>query len=230
VRQATPDAGTPAAGSRRAEGWQDLPVPLFAPFQPDVRGSVDDRVAIRPATTADVAGIPAVAATRGALREGFANRVATWADDTERLVVVAEASDPVGDDEAEGATAVVANSRDRAEDDQADGTTVVVGWGMVARWPGQDDVPDGHFVSALTVHPTWWRRGVGERIAGELMGWTRDRGESLWSVVNARNGASLALHRECGFVEVRRAPSLAGVEFDGGEGVLLRAVSVAEPA
>ena len=102
---------------------------------------------------------------------------------------------------------------------EADGA--VVGWAMVAPWtrPGAEAGPH---VSALTVHPAHRRRGAGDRMLAALTQWTWDRADVLWSVVNARNEASLALHRRHGFVRVRAVGEYAGVTFDGGRGVLLR--------
>lgn len=179
----------------------------YAPFesrraQPDGRPRTDVSVAVRPATDADVAGIVAVAATRGERPAGYLERVAGWVADAERGVLVAHSP--------------------------ADG---VVGWAMVSRWR-HDDVPDGYVISALTVDPGWWRCGIGNGLVGGLLAWTWSRAEHLWSIVNVRNEASLALHRRCGFVEVRRGPGFGGVRFDGvppdqGEGVLLWATRAA---
>lgn len=41
------------------------------------------------------------------------------------------------------------------------------------------------------------------------------------SVVNATNGASIALHERHGFREVARGATFAGITFTGGTGVLL---------
>ena len=102
----------------------------------------------------------------------------------------------------------------------------VVGWAMVAPWrrPGAEDGPH---VSALTVHPAHRRRGVGDRLLGALTDWTWERAVVLWSVVNAGNAASLALHRRHGFATVRAIGSYAGMTFEGGRGVLLRAAPTA---
>ncbi|POC76663.1 GNAT family N-acetyltransferase, partial [Vibrio vulnificus] len=40
---------------------------------------------------------------------------------------------------------------------------------------------------------------------------------------NARNESSVAMHDEFGFSEVLRAERIYGVQFSGGEGLLLRA-------
>lgn len=168
-------------------------MPLFAPFEPHVRGRTDPGVTIRVATRADQAAVSTVAGCRGPLPPGFAERVAAWVDDPGRRLVVGE----------------------------LDG--VVVGWGMVAHWD-HDDVPRGHYVSALTVIPEARRRGVAGGMLAELCGWTWERDDVVRSVVNARNEASLAVHVRFGFTEVGRAAAYCGIRFEGGEGVLLRAV------
>lgn len=98
----------------------------------------------------------------------------------------------------------------------------VVGWAMVGAW-GRPGARPGPHVSALTVHPEHRRRGAGDRLLAALTTWTWDRGEELWSIVNAGNGASLQLHRRRGFAVVEQIAEYAGVTFDGGCGVLLRA-------
>ncbi|WP_448058426.1 N-acetyltransferase family protein [Cellulomonas hominis] len=168
-------------------------MPLFADYRPDVRGSVDARVLVRGAVPADVPGIVGVAATRSAPRAGFSGLVGTWVLDDARTVLVAEA--------------------DRA----------VVGWAMVDRWSGHDDAPDGWYVSALTVHPGQRRRGIGDRLLAGLMTWAWERTTVLRSVVNAGNLPSVELHRRRGFREAARSATFAGITFEGGTGVLLRA-------
>lgn len=126
-------------------------------------------------------------------RRPSVGRLEGWLADPERLVVVAEAE-----------------------------AGAVVGWAMVAPWVGAG-AQEGPHVSALTVHPAHRRRGVGDRMLGALEDWAWPRSDRLWSVVNARNDASLALHRRHGFVAVRRVASYAGMPFAGGWGMLLRA-------
>ena len=46
-------------------------------------------------------------------------------------------------------------------------------------------------------------------------------GDAPHSVVNARNAPSLALHHLLGFTALETGPCFAGIEFDGGVGVLL---------
>jgi phosphinothricin acetyltransferase len=163
-------------------------MPVFAPHQPDGHGRPDPDVGVRAARAEDAAGIVAVAATREPLPEDFGDRVRRWTEDRGRRVLVAERA---------GA---------------------VVAWAMLARWHGYDDVPDGRYVSALTVHPGSWRRGIGSTLLSDLLSAS---GGEVRSVVNARNRPSLALHARHGFREVRRAGTFAGIEFEGGTGVLL---------
>lgn len=166
---------------------------LFAEHRPDLRGTPDAAVAVRVATPDDIDAVVAVAATRGDRPSRFRDQVASWVQDPARYVLVA----------------------DRDGD--------VVGWAMLARWVDQPDVPDGWYVSALTVHPAWRRRHAGDRLLRALLTCDLAADGPVRSVVNAGNGPSLALHRRHGFVEVRRAATLAGITFVGGTGVLLAA-------
>ena len=169
-------------------------VPFFEEYRPAAHGSPDPGVVVRRATAEDVPGMAAVARTRGPQPPELDGRVAAWAVDDERRLTVAVA--PGAQPE-------------------------VVGWGMVARWTGHDDAPDGWYVAWLVVHPQWRRRGVADRLLGDLRAWTAARAERLLSVVNVQNRASLDLHARHGFREVARGAGFAGVTFTGGVGVLL---------
>jgi phosphinothricin acetyltransferase len=173
-------------------------VPLFAETDTAAHGRVDPSVTVRAARPADVDGIAAVAATRGQLADGFRTRVAGWTQDPGRTVLVAE--------------------RDGA----------VAGWAVLAPWSGHDDVPDGWYVSALTVHPDRRRTGAGTRLLAGLLARADAEGSPARSVVNARNVPSLALHARHGFRESGRAATYAGISFDGGTGVLLHRTPRAE--
>lgn len=98
----------------------------------------------------------------------------------------------------------------------------VVGWAMAGPW-GSPGAQAGLHVTALTVHPEHRRRGVGDRLLAALTAWAWGRSDQIWSVVNARNEASVALHERRGFVLDRPITDYAGMTFDGGRGVLLRA-------
>lgn len=103
----------------------------------------------------------------------------------------------------------------------------VVGYARAGvRSPSPDDVHDdpspwGWYVTGLVVAVAHRRRGVARRLVADVLA-LRPAGEPVWSVVDARNEASLALHAALGFTEVLRASRLAGVVVTGGEGVLLR--------
>ncbi|GEN80589.1 GNAT family N-acetyltransferase [Actinotalea fermentans] len=103
----------------------------------------------------------------------------------------------------------------------------VVGWAMAGAW-GRPGAQDGPHVTALTVHPEHRRRGVGDQLLAALTGWAWGRSDRMWSVVNARNEASVALHERRGFVLEGWIADYAGMTFDGGRGVLLRAARPAD--
>ncbi len=63
---------------------------------------------------------------------------------------------------------------------------------------------------------------IGRALTEERLAWIRGRAREAWYFANARNDASLELHRQLGFVEVTRTFWYPAVSFDGGEGVLCR--------
>ncbi|MCD4852387.1 GNAT family N-acetyltransferase [Arthrobacter sp. AK01] len=161
---------------------------------------------IRPADPSDVAGILAAdlaaGRTSSADAERFAAGISAAVADPARLVVVAEAHD----------------------DANAEGGSGVVGWAKTHFW----DYPDGlalagHYLGGVTVRPDFRRRGLAAELTAVRLGWIWEQAEEAWYVVNARNEASLALHRKWGFREVARGGGFHTVTFDGGEGVLLMA-------
>ena len=161
---------------------------------------------IRPALPADVAGILAVELDAGrvsATGSGpFAANMTAAMVDPARLVLVAEAQD----------------------DTTAAGGSGVVGWAKTHYWDhGDGPAPTGHYLGGVTVRPGFRRRGVAVELTQARLEWVWERAEGAWYVVNARNEASLALHRRWGFTEVARGAAFHAVTFDGGEGVLLRA-------
>ena len=167
--------------------------PAFATYEPDVRGVPDGRAVIRPAQTSDACGIALVDATRGPLRPGHLARVLAQIDGPATHRIVAV----------------------------VDGT--VVGSCMTARWAGHADAPDGYYVAGVTVQPALRRRGIGDLLVAGLLDWIWRRSDGAWSVINAQNGPSLALHRRRGFATVATGSTFAGISFTGGCGVLLRA-------
>lgn len=167
--------------------------PAFATFAPDVRGVPDARVVVREAVGSDVSAIARVDATRGPLRPGHCARVLAQIDGPATHRIVAV----------------------------LDGT--VVGSCMTKRCSGHADAPDGYYVAGVTVQPAFRRRGIGDRLVGALLTWVWRRSDCAWSVINAQNGPSLALHQGHGFAKVATGSTFAGILFTGGSGVLLRA-------
>ncbi|MDR6988510.1 ribosomal protein S18 acetylase RimI-like enzyme [Paenarthrobacter nitroguajacolicus] len=161
---------------------------------------------IRPAVAADLPGIGAVdlAAARSSSADAprFAESVRVAIADPARLVLVAETPG----------------------DNGMDGGSAVVGWAKTHYWDyGDGQAPAGHYLGGVTVLPDFRRRGLATELTAGRLDWIWARAESAWYVVNARNEASLALHRAWGFREVARGPAFHTVTFDGGEGVLLTA-------
>ncbi|WP_051389055.1 GNAT family N-acetyltransferase [Arthrobacter sp. 35W] len=92
--------------------------------------------------------------------------------------------------------------------------------------------PEGFYLAGCTVLPAHRRMSLGRALTAHRLEWIAAQSDGrpggpgtavdAWYFVNAANQASLALHAEFGFVEVARGPRFHGVEFTGGEGVLLR--------
>lgn len=79
-------------------------------------------------------------------------------------------------------------------------------------------------IAGLTVMPEMRRQGVATDILGQILHSTLKRapGEPVFSVINARNLASIDPHLTLGFVQIDRSASFAGIELTGGEGALMR--------
>ena len=79
-------------------------------------------------------------------------------------------------------------------------------------------------MGGLLVETSSRRRGIGEALTRARMHWVFERAPEAWYFTNARNLASLALHAKLGFIEVTRDFVYPRVSFDGGVGVLGRAL------
>ena len=90
---------------------------------------------------------------------------------------------------------------------------------------GDRPPPPGYYLVGLIVDPAHRRAGVGEALTRARVAWTLERADAVWYFANAGNRASLDLHARLGFEEVTRDFEVAGVTFDGGEGVLARATA-----
>jgi GNAT superfamily N-acetyltransferase len=105
----------------------------------------------------------------------------------------------------------------------------VVGFGRVAWFAPPDDAPgnaapSGYYLLGLLVDTQWRRGGLGERLTAACLAWVWERAAECWYFANAGNRASLDLHERLGFRPVTRDFCFPGVTFEGGEGVLSRAV------
>ena len=171
-------------------------MPEFATYEPD-RPSAERAVpTIAPLGLAAVAECAALAAAR----EG--DDMARWAEVFRRRA------------EADPVTTFVA---------RVDGEIAgfgAVGWLDNAEADGARRVPPGWFLTGLVVAPAWRRRGIGAALTAHRLDWLRGRADVVYYFANARNGATIDLHRRLGFEEVTRDFAIPGVAFAGGVGVL----------
>ncbi|HEY8752923.1 MAG TPA: GNAT family N-acetyltransferase [Arthrobacter sp.] len=102
----------------------------------------------------------------------------------------------------------------------------IVGWAKTHFWDYDDrPAPLGHYLGGVTVLPGWRRRGVGAALTAARLPWIWARAADAWYVVNARNLASIELHRPWNFTEVARGPKFHTTTFTGGVGLLMRAAA-----
>jgi ribosomal protein S18 acetylase RimI-like enzyme len=85
-----------------------------------------------------------------------------------------------------------------------------------------DTAPRGYYLIGVFVHPEERRRGIAAALTQARLEWIAARADEAWFFANARNSASIELHRPFGFEEVTRRFSFPGLAFDGGEGILFR--------
>jgi ribosomal protein S18 acetylase RimI-like enzyme len=104
----------------------------------------------------------------------------------------------------------------------------VVGYARTTYWQRPPDAPpnaapDGWYLIGLVVDPAHRRRGIGEALTTARLKAVAARASEVWYFANARNQASLDLHKRLGFTEMTRDFWFPDLTFDGGEGVLARA-------
>jgi ribosomal protein S18 acetylase RimI-like enzyme len=85
-----------------------------------------------------------------------------------------------------------------------------------------DTVPHGYYLTGLFVLPEQRGMGIGTELTRVRLDWIGERAADAWFFANARNTASIELHRRLGFEEVSRRFSFPGLTFEGGEGILFR--------
>ena len=87
-----------------------------------------------------------------------------------------------------------------------------------------DPAPEAWYLAGLIVDSRFRRRGIGRALTQARLRWAAERADRVFYVANARNAPSIALHAALGFEELARGPSFADFTFEGGAGVLCRAV------
>jgi len=98
----------------------------------------------------------------------------------------------------------------------------VVGYARASLLDELAGAPRGYYLTGVFVRPGSRRGGVGAALTEARLRWIAQRTDEAWFFANARNVASIELHRRFGFEEVTRDFAVPGVRFDGGEGVLFR--------
>jgi ribosomal protein S18 acetylase RimI-like enzyme len=103
----------------------------------------------------------------------------------------------------------------------------IVGYGRARRFEHSrgapaDIAPEGYYLTGVFVRIDQRRTGIGLALTEERLAWIAERADEAWYFANARNVASIELHRRLGFEEVTRQFSFPRLAFDGGEGILFR--------
>ncbi|MDH6141815.1 GNAT superfamily N-acetyltransferase [Kitasatospora sp. GP30] len=170
---------------------------VFADYQPEPHSRPDAaEPTLAEATAADVAGLAELqTSARGGLVAEWAARIGRAVGRERNAVVVAR----VGQELAGYATAA-----------------------HLAEHP-DDHAPAGYYLVGVTVATGWRRRGIGTALTRWRMDWAWQHDPDVWCFVSAANPASIDMHLELGFTELRRGPQFQGITFSGQEGVLLRA-------
>lgn len=166
----------------------------FVVYEPTVRSAISEAVVgTRAAKPMDVRGLAAVMSARGGTAEECLDAASRLIDRLPVLMMAEKNGSPVG-------------------------------WCGTQKYEIFPNAVPEWLVAGLTVVPGERRQGVAVRLLRAVLHATDDSapGEPVFSVINARNLASIDLHIGLGFVEVARAATFAGIDFAGGEGVLLR--------
>jgi GNAT superfamily N-acetyltransferase len=169
---------------------------LYEPYAPDASGRPVPAV-VRPAVPADAERIAEIDGQRnGVPPESIVDRI----------------------------RAHVASARVRDHVLVADVERRLVGFGRV-RWIEPDDryraVPRGWFLVGTVVDPAVRRGGVGRALLAARLRLVAEEGPAeVFYMANARNLASIELHRAFGFVEITRDFVFPGAEFRDSVGIL----------
>lgn len=156
---------------------------------------------IRPARASD----PGALAEMAAEREG--EPVERWREIFARILV-----------ETESGTSLLLVATVREQ---------ILGYGKAAIFSPPEDAPancapQGWYLTGVVVRPADRRRGVGVALTQARLSFIAGMAPNVHYFANARNRATIALHRNLGFGEVTRDFWFPGVKFDDGIGILFR--------
>jgi ribosomal protein S18 acetylase RimI-like enzyme len=109
----------------------------------------------------------------------------------------------------------------------AESGSAIIGYGRARLFEPEsgapaDTAPRGYYLTVVFVRPDRRRRGIGAALTQTRVDWISEHANDAWFFTNARNTASIELHRRFGFEEVTRRFSFPALTFDGGEGILFR--------
>jgi len=107
----------------------------------------------------------------------------------------------------------------------AEATGEIIGWAKTHYYgEASGSAPTGHYLGGVNVHPDFQRRGIGSALTSARLDWIWTRSPEAWFVTNAQNKSSIALHAGFGFTEVARSGDFHRTTFEGGIGILFRAI------
>ena len=181
-------------------------MPLFEPYRPELtdgeRPPAVETLLIRKALPSDVAELARIEAAR----EG--GDAVQHAEKLEKLL----------------AGSAAGNARVLA----AQHGPSLVGIAKATRFTPPADSPSniapaGWYLSGVIVAEGYRRRGIGRRLTQARLSWIAERACVAYYFANARNRATIELHRPFGFVEVTRDFTFPGASFEGGLGILFKA-------
>lgn len=104
----------------------------------------------------------------------------------------------------------------------------LAGFARAARWQrpprgtADNAAPSGWYLLGVVVRDRWRRRGIALELTRRRLEWISERADEAYYFSNARNRASIDLHRQLGFVEVTRDFAFPDASFEAGEGILFR--------
>lgn len=82
----------------------------------------------------------------------------------------------------------------------------VVGFAICSHRDKNDmfpDLPQGWYLSGVTVAPNWRRKGIGRRLVLARIHWRQSQTSTIYYNTEIHNQASEAMHREFGFVQIQ---------------------------